>query len=140
MAISTDRWLRKYESRTAVAEDDYRFGVQNPKRPPASAAIGARKTLETKMSSKATWDKWEAALKYVGDDGVIKAAVEKGAPRYVPGVRASLDKVRDFASKFAPYLEAGQKKVLSMPKVTLDDSIARSAAMIRHNAGFRYKK
>jgi len=140
MVKPVDRWVKRYEERTAVAEEDYRWGVQNPKRGPASAAIANRKVIEEKMRRKETWDKWEAGLRFVGDEGVIKAAVEKGAPRYVPGVKASLDKVRDFATKFAAHLEAGQKKVWAIPKITIEDSIKRAAEMIRHNAQFRYKK
>lgn len=140
MVKSVESWLRKYEERATVATEDYKRGVANPKRPPATAAIQARKAIEAKMRSKETWDKWESNLRQVGDDGVIRAALEKGADRYAPGVRAGLPKVQQFAQQFSTHLEAGQKKVLAMPKITLDDGIKRAEAMIRHNAGFRFKK
>ena len=43
-----------------------------------------------------------------------------------------------FYEQFSKHLEAGLAKVLAMPKVTLEDAIQRAAAMIRHNAQFRY--
>lgn len=140
MVKPVDRWVKKYEERASVAEEDYRIGVQNPKRPPATTAIANRKVIETVMARKETWDKWEAGLRAVGDEGVIKAAVEKGAPRYVPGIRAGLSKVRDFAQKFSAHLEAGQKQVLAIPKLTLEDSKKRMIMMMEHNARFRFKR
>ncbi len=139
MVKDVSRWVGKYEQRASVAEDDYRHGVQNPKRGPASAAIANRKAIEAKMAAKSTWDKWESKLRAVGDEGVIKAAVEKGAPRYVAGVRAGLPKVQRFAEQFSAHLEAGQKAVLAMPKITEADSEARMIAMSRHNRKFRFK-
>lgn len=140
MVKPVSRWVKKYEDRATVAEDDYEYGVRNPKRPPASTAIANRSTLEAKMKMKETWDKWQDSLAYVGDSGVIDAAATKGKERYVPGVRASIDKVRTFATDFSKHLETGQAKVLAMPKVTLADSIKRAEEMIKHNAGYRFKK
>jgi len=140
MVKAIDKWVKKYEDRASVAEDAYRDGVQNPRRPPASSAIAARDAWVKKLAMKETQDAWEDGLRTVGDAGVIDAAVKKGSVRYVDGVRAGVPKVRDFATKFAAHLEAGQKKVLSMPKVTLQDGINRATEMIKHNANFKYKK
>jgi len=135
-----DRWLKKYEARTAVAVDDYKWGVQNPKRPPATTAIANRDVLEKKMAMKETWDKWEGSLAWVGDEGVIKAAVEKGADRYPPGVRFGLPKVDMFIDAFRPHLEKGVEEVFKIKKITLEDAVERAATMIRHNAAFVFKK
>lgn len=140
MVKSIDKWVGRYEQNSSVATDSYRFGVSNPKRPPASAAIAARKTIEAKMRMKETWDKWESGLRSVGDDGVIKAALEKGADRYAPGIRAGLPKVQAFAQQFAPHLEAGQRKVFALPNVTPEDSERRMLEMSRHNRQFKFKR
>ena len=134
------RWVDKYEARATVAKEDYVYGVRNPKRPPASTAIANRATLEAKMAMKSTWDKWQDSLNFVGDAGVMEAAATKGGDRYVPGVRASIDKVRAFAADFRTHLETAQATVLAMPNVTLADKIARATKMIELNAGYRYKK
>ena len=140
MVKPVSRWVDKYESRATVAAGDYEYGVRNPKRPPATTAIANRSTLETKMAMKETWDKWEDSLAYVGDAGVINAAATKGKDRYVPGVRAGIDKVRAFATDFSTHLETAQAQVLAMPNVTLADKIARATKMIELNAAYRFKK
>ncbi len=140
MVKDVDRTVNKYNTRASVATDDYKFGVENPARSPTDAAIAQRKTLETKMASKETWDKWEAARKAVGDEGWRKGALDKGVDRYAPGVRAGLGKYQDFYAKFKEHLERKVEEIKKMPKVTIDDSIKRATEMIRHNAGFRYKK
>jgi len=140
MVKEVDRWVKKYEERASVATEDYKYGVQNPSANPIEQAIVHRKDLEAKMRAKETWDKWENALKYVGLEGWQKGALEKGVARYSEGVRAGLNKYKDFASKFKEHLEKGVATVKAMPKTTLEDSIKRAEAMIRHNASFRYKK
>jgi len=140
MVKPVDRWIKKYEARSAVATDDYKWGIENPARSPTGEAIAHRKDLEAKMTKKETWDKWESALKFVGDDGWRKGAIEKGVDRYAPGIRTGLPKMTDFANKFKGHLEAGVEAVKKLPKVTIDDSIRRATEMIKHNAKFVYKK
>ena len=140
MVKAVDRWVKKYEDRATVATEDYKYGIENPSRSPIEGAIAQRKSLEAKMRDPKTWDKWENALKFVGDEGWKKGCTEKGADRYPTGIRAGLSKYSDFASKFADHLEAGVSKVKAMPKITIDDSVKRAEAMIRHNASFTYKK
>jgi hypothetical protein len=140
MAKPAERWVGKYQARTSVARPDYEWGVQNPSRGPITAAIGAKETLMAKMAARETWDKWEAALRYVGDEGWKDAALKKGAPRYTDGVSYGLPKFTDFASKFKAHLDAGLPAIRAMPRRTLEESIAKAAAMIKHNAKFTYKK
>lgn len=140
MVKPPERWSAKYQSRTAVARPDYEWGIRNPARSPTAAAIAAKATLKAKMADAATWDKWEAARKYVGDEGWSKAAIEKGAVRYGPGVTFGAPKQAEFAGKFAPHLKTGVDAIMKMPNISLEDKIARAGAMIRHNATFRLKK
>ena len=140
MSKPVERWTSKYEKRTSVAKDDYNWGVLNPSRPPVDAAIQQRKTLETKMSDTKTWDKWEDALKFVGNEGVMKAASEKGTERYLPGVKFGMPKFVDFAGKFKGHLDRVLPDVQKMPTGTLHESIEKAGAMIKANASFTYKK
>jgi hypothetical protein len=92
------------------------------------------------MADPKTWDKWEAALKAVGNEKWQKASVQKGVARYGPGVEFGKPYYSDFASKFKAHLDAGVDAVRKMPKVSIEDSVARASAMIKHNAKFTYKK
>jgi len=137
---SVEDALAKYLKRTEVARDDYVKGIQNPKRDPTKAAISMRSTLEAKMASKATWDKWQEKLESVGFKGWQEGALKKGADRYLPGVRMGAKYWKQFYTQFKPHLEEGLRKVYALPRATIDDSCKRAETMIRHNAKFRYKK
>ncbi|MCD6590272.1 hypothetical protein J7K74_03775 [Candidatus Woesearchaeota archaeon] len=114
--------------------------IKQPRRDPIKAAISMRSTLEAKMADKSTWDKWQEKLEGIGFEGWLDATLNKGVPRFVPGIEYGFKYYKAFAEQFSKHLEEGLKKVLAMPKRTLDESIARAAEMIRHNAKFRFKK
>ena len=140
MSKPVERWLAKYDKRTSVAKDDYKWGVENPSQPPVDAAIAQRKTLESKMAAKATWDRWQDALTFIGNEGVKKAASEKGTDRYLPGVAFGMPKFEAFAAKFKTHLDSELPAVRKMGTATLDESIAKASAMIKANAKFTFKK
>ena len=135
-----DKTVEKYFERAKLGVKDYEYYIQRPRRGPASAAISMRKTLEEKMAKKETWDKWEERLSGIGDAGVIDAALQKGVKRFVPGVEYGKKYFEQFYKQFSAHLAEGLKKVLAMPRVTLDDSIARAVEMIKHNAQFKFIK
>jgi hypothetical protein len=68
-----------------------------------------------------------------------KKAMDKGISRVAGGAEAALPKMEEFMKDFLPYVEEGAAQVRAMPNLTLEDSIARSAAMIRHNANYKKK-
>lgn len=140
MSKPSDRWVSKWGNRTAVAGDDYLWGVQNPARGPATAAIAARATLEAKMAQKETWNKWEDGLKFVGDEGIKAAAAAKGPARYSTGITYGTPKFADFAGKFKAHLDAALPAIQAMSTATLDQAAAKAVAMMKANAKFRYKK
>tara|TARA_R100000501_G_C2625250_1_gene118648 strand:- start:989 stop:1411 length:423 start_codon:yes stop_codon:yes gene_type:complete len=140
MVKDLKRVIDKYERNASAAADEYVAGLKNPKRGPVTGAIANRATLEAKMKQKSTWDKWEANLKAVGDDGVLKAAIDKGSLNYPTGIAAGIPKMRKFLEQFLPHLEAGRSSIDRMQKRTIEESIAKNAAQIRHNAKFSYKK
>ena len=140
MSKPAERWQSKWQARASVARPDYEFGVQNPSRNPIDAAIAKRKDFEQKMQSKETFDKWEAGLRFTGLDGWQKAAMEKGAPRYTAGIEAGAGKYADFSNKFKAHLDTELPKIRAMSKATIDQAVAKAAAMIKANAKFRYKK
>jgi len=140
MSKPADRWVSKYDRRTQVATDDYKWGVENPARGPATAAIAKRADLEAKMASKDTWNKWEDSLKFVGDEGIKAAASAKGSVRYGPGIAYGLPKFTEFATKFKSHLDAQLPAIQAMSTATLEQAAAKAVAMMKANAKFRYKK
>lgn len=131
---------KKYIERARAGAPLYAEMVKVPKRDPTAAAISMKETLKAKMRADETWDKWETKLAAVGFEGWLDAVLSKGVPRFVPGIEHGSKYWRQFYSQFKPHLEAGLAKVYALPRVTLEDSIARAAEMIRHNAKFRFVK
>jgi len=60
---------------------------------------------------------------------------DKGIQRIAAGATASVPKMASFLQSFLPHVEAG---VRALPaRGNLEQNIARSAAMIRHNANYQ---
>jgi len=130
----------KWKSRAQSAVEDYKRFVQSPSRDPIAAAISMKETLVAKMRSDETWRKWEEKLSAVGFKGWLEAVLTKGVQRYPQGIEFGSKYYEQFYSEFSKHLEAGLEQIYRMPRVTLEDSINRAAAMIRHNAKFRFIK
>ena len=135
-----DYVVRKWLSRARGAVEDYKAGVQAPKRNPIEAAISMKDTLKAKMAAAETWDKWESKLGAWSLDGWIKRTLEIGAARFPQGIEASQIFFKQFYEQFSKHLEEGLPKVYAIPRVTLEDAIRRAAEMIRHNAKFKFIK
>ena len=132
--------VSKWADRAKAGLELYRQFTQSPKRDPTSAAISMRSSLEAKMRAKETWDKWENSLRNVGFQGWLYGVQTKGVQRFPQGIDAGQPFYQQFYSQFAPHLAAGLAQIYRMPKATLEDSVARAAAMIRHNAKFKFQK
>jgi len=130
--------VKKYYDRTR-RPDYYLAGVRNPKRSPTEAALSMADTWHRKVSLDETKEKWMKRRAAVGDEGWIAGIELKGVARYPQGTEIGSVKMMDFLNKFYPHLAEGLKKVYSIPRVTIDDSIERVATLIRHNHEFTYE-
>jgi len=137
-AKPVERSVRKFIGRVAVALPDYEAGVREPRADPVARAIAMRGTLEGKMRLKEIWDKWQAKLAGVGFTGWQSMTLQKGLDRYVSGAQAGAPIWEQFYATFKSHLEKGLVDVLRMPRITLEDAIRRAAAMIRHNAIYKF--
>lgn len=81
--------------------------------------------------------KTQRALERVSLEDWKKSMLEKGAARVASGAAAAVSKVQDFFQEFIPWLEAGQRKLESMPRGDIEQNIARAVEMMRHNSQFR---
>lgn len=129
---AAERWVRK----ASQAAQDYRAGVERVTEAPTAKAARAKDLWLARLQEAAQRGKWERALDRVTLADWKRAATEKGAQRYAPGVQAAAGKMQAFMNEFLPHLAAGVEAIQRMPKLTLEDRIARAAAMIRHNAEF----
>lgn len=99
------------------------------------------------QKAAASADKWlqrvqQAKAKYQNNVGRVTlqqwqdAYINVGIPRVSQGAQAKQAKYTAAMADFLPYLAQGVAKIDAMPKVTLQDSIARATAMIQHNANY----
>jgi len=136
----TDIVVKKWADRAKAGVELYREFTRTPKRDPTAAAVAMKESLIAKMSARETWDKWESRLRNVGFNGWLYGVQTKGVQRFPQGIDAGVGYFEQFYQQFSRHLAAGLAQVYSMPKRTLEDSINRAAAMIRHNAKFKFQK
>ncbi len=132
----SEKWGRKLKGST----EDIRRGVERVTDAPglkAAQKVDKMKANLLKSIEDGTWERRVAAVT-LGD--WKKKTLEKGIGRISQGVDGAGGKMQDFASEFFPHLEEGQRIIDAMPDITLEDSIARATAMMRHNAKFKRSK
>lgn len=100
---------------------------------PGQAAARQKSVWVQNTTSAA--DKWAQKVAAVPLSDWQTAMTQKGIPRIATGATAAQPKFSQFMTKFLPHLAAGKASL--PPRGTLDQNIARSAAMIRHSAGFK---
>lgn len=124
----------KWSSRLSAATQQIQDGVNAVTTAPgATAAARADLWLARVTASK---DKWRTKVGAVTLDQWKTAMLTVGVPRVSQGAQANQPKMEQFMTKFIPYLKQGVAQIQTMPKLTLQDSINRAAAMIQHNAAY----
>lgn len=103
--------------------------------PGQQAAAAADKWLQKVTASQA---KWKANVANVSLQSWQQAMTTVGIPRVAQGAQAKVGKMQNFMESFLPYLAQGVAQIDKMPSTTVEDGVARAAAMIRYNA--KYKK
>jgi hypothetical protein len=135
-----DRIVSKWAERAKAGVNLYAEFTAQPKRDPTAAAVSMKATWQAKVSSTETANKWEQALRNVGFQGYLYGVRAKGVNRFPQGIDAGTVYMQQFMSQFLPHLAAGLAQVYRLPKTNIEESINRAAAMIRHNAKFRFQK
>lgn len=137
--LSPEQFQEKHNRRLKASIEDMKAGVQRVTEAPTMKA--AQKLDKARMNYNAAIDsgKMKRRLEAVGLDEWKRKMVDVGVGRVAAGIDAAKDKVIGFAAEFLPYLDSGVAKIKQMPDATLEDSIARATAMMRHNAKFQRK-
>lgn len=133
--VNSQQAASKWSQRLSAATQQVRDGVQRVTVSPGQkAAAAADLWLQRTMQSK---DKFRNNVGRVSLADWQNAMLNKGIDRISAGATAAEPKMERFMAEFLPHLQAGVSAVERMPKGTLEQSIARAAAMIQHNARFR---
>ena len=133
--LTPEQAAAKWNQRASASTDDYRRGVQSVQTSPG--VLAARNADTWLQRTQAAKPKFIANSQKVDLGTWQQAAAGKGANRFAEGVQGAQPAVQQFMTEFLPHLDRGVAQVKAMPNATLEQKIARSAAMIRHSAGFR---
>lgn len=130
-ATATSRWVNGMANAGPAAQRGVAAVTVSPGQ---SAAAAADKWLAKVTQSK---DKFARRVGSVTLSQWQNAMNTYGISRMATGAQQKQSKMQSFMTEFLPFLKSGVDQVHSMPRMTLEDSINRAAAMIRHNAGFQ---
>ncbi len=129
-ASATAKWVSGLQNATQAMQR----GVDAVQRSPGElAAAAADKWL---MKVTASRDKFARRVGAVSLGDWQNAMRNYGIGRVAQGAQAKQGKMQAFQTEFLQHLQAGSATIDRMPKVTLEDGIAKAVAQIRHNAAF----
>lgn len=105
MAKIRDKWTRK----TPLATEDYKTGIENPRRPWEASAIAAKESHKTAMAAAAVNDSFAKGITRAGNAKWQDKAKLKGPGRFAEGVMVG---GADYEKGFTPYADEISKVVL----------------------------
>lgn len=105
LAKIKEKWTRVTPQRT----EDYKLGVQSPKRDWAASAMAAKETHKAAMVTAAGADSFAKGVAKAGTGKWQSRALSKGPGRFAEGVMIGGD---DYEKGFAPYRDEIEKTAL----------------------------
>ena len=105
LGLIKDKWTRVTPQRT----EDYRLGVENPRRPWEESTAKAEDNWKNGIADAASKGRFAKGVRAAGNSKWQKKTLEKGPRRFAEGVQIAGD---DYAKGFAPYRETIEKTKL----------------------------
>ncbi|KKL99514.1 hypothetical protein LCGC14_1813700 [marine sediment metagenome] len=109
---------------------DIRDGIGRVTTAPGTAAVAQQDKMRTKVLESIDSGLWASKTRAVSLQEWQQAALQKGVDRIPAGIDAAHDKQVQMASRLLPIVDAAAQKARQMPKVTLQDSIARMTSFV----------
>jgi len=106
---SIDHISKKWSSVTPGRTEDYRQGVENPRRDWATATAASEQAYEAGVTQAIAKKRFGKGVKKTGTPGWQAGAVEKGTARWGPGVVMAQEK---YGRGFAPFRDAIERVTL----------------------------
>lgn len=92
-----------------MRSEDYKLGIQSPRRDWEKSAVAAKETHKTAMASAAATDSYGKGCTKAGSAKWQARALQKGPGRFAEGVMVGGD---DYEKGFAPFRDELEKTVL----------------------------
>ena len=135
--LTAEEFAEKHARRLKGAIEDVRSGVQRVTEAPGPKAAAKKDKWVARLTASETQDKWARRVGAVTLESWKSDMLEKGVNRISGGIDRAHDKVVDFASKLIDHQNRGLTTIEKMPDLTLEDSVNRASAWIRHMATFK---
>ena len=131
---------QKWADRLGRAADSVKNGVNSTTVSPTELAAQAKDRWIAGVQRAAEEGRFEEGLRSVSLSDWQKAMINKGIPNMQTGAREGVTKVEKFMRDFLPFAANVSETIKSMPKGTLQDSIARAETAIRMLAQYRKRR
>lgn len=135
--LTAQEFREKHARRLKAAVPDIQAGVARVTDAPGAKAAEKVDKWHQSISAQETKDKWQRRVASVSVDEWKAHMLNKGVPRIAAGIDGAAAKVEEFAEKLIVHQNAGLQQIDRMPDLTLEDSISRATAWIRHMSSFR---
>jgi len=125
---SIEQIARKFATVTPGRSEDYRIGVENPRKSWSASAAAAESAYEMGVTQAIAKKRFGKGVKDAGDEKWQRGALEKGTSRWGPGVTLA---EADYRREFAPYRDAIERCTLP-PRYARRDprNLARVKAIV----------
>lgn len=127
--VNDQQYAEKWAQRTSAASQAYVDGVRRVATAPGAQAAAAKQLYASRVQEST--DKWARKVGAVSLADWQNMAATKGATNLSTGVNAARPKMQAAAQRLLQTVDSVSAQVRSMPKSTLEQRIARSAAMQR---------
>lgn len=137
--LTPEEFAKKHAKRLKASTEEMRAGARRVTVAPSASAIKAKAKMLQNLVASIEDGTWEKELGKITLTDWQDAFIDKGVNRVAAGIDGAEEKVKEFASWLNGRIDSGQAIIDKMPDLTLEDSIARSNAWIRHMAKEKYK-
>jgi hypothetical protein len=138
--VTPEQFADKLIRRLSGATSDIQQGVQRVTESPTSKAAAKQDKMLNNLTEAVRSGKWANRLKAVSTEEWKEKMVNVGVPRIASGVEAARPKIESFARELLSYQEGLQRRVQSMPDLTLEQNIARMTEWVKGMAQFKRSK
>jgi hypothetical protein len=138
--VTPEQFADKLIRRLSGATADIQQGVQRVTESPTAKAAQKQDKMLNNLTEAVRSGKWANRLKAVSTEEWKDKMVNVGVPRIASGVEAARGKIETFARELLAYQESLQRKVQSMPDLTLEQNIARMTEWVKGMSQFKRTK
>jgi len=132
--VDANTWATKMINRVKNASADWEAGVANPRRSPTAQMKAAAGKWKSRMQAAIQNDSWSRAINQLTDDSIKAAAAKVGGGKFVDGITAREQKIRDAITKLQPKVAALSSRIQAMPQ---DTDQQREQRMVENLRGMR---